>query len=232
MPRVLLISTLLLVTLLAAACSRDEAPQPPAAKESPPAAATDSTPPPPPKPPIKEDFEGEPKLSLFPRAGDFAPEETDKEATGYWLTFIDHLLRISGPVKKADGRAFAIRGIKTIQSVGFFAPLAVEPNTDYRVAYRAWCKLPKGAATGIGYLEFNEFLWIGEQFQKSLSQKHFRGAREGVRLTGKQEGTLQQFTFRSGPETRMIHLVFFIEGETDRDPVLIDDIEIVPVASR
>jgi len=222
---------LLIVTVLSTACSREETPQEPAAKESP-ATPPAETPPPPPSPPIKEDFEGEPKLSLFPRAGDFAPEDDDKEAAGYWLTFIDHLLRISGPVKKDEGRAFAIRGIKTITSVGFFAPLAVEPDTEYRVSYRVWCKLPKGAATGIGYLEFNEFLWIGEQFQQSLSQKHFRGASEGVRLTGKQDGKVQQFSFRSGPETRMIHLVFFIEGETDRDPVVIDDIEIVPVASR
>lgn len=229
MPRFLPFSLLLLTLLLTTACSREEAPQAPESQPPPAAATTDSPPPPPPAPPISEDFEGEPKLSLFPRAGDFAPEEDDKEAMGYWLTFIDHLLRISGPVKKEGGRAFAIRGIKTIDSVGFFAPLAVEPSSEYRVTYRVWCKLPKSAATGIGYLEFNEFLWIGEQFQQSLSQKHFRGAREGVRLTGKQEGKAQQFTFRSGPETRMIHLVFFIEGQTDRDPVIIDDIEIVPV---
>ena len=233
MPRFLpYLLLLIIVTVLATACSREETPQEPAAKESPAAPPAAETPPPPPTPPIKEDFEGEPKLSLFPRAGDFAPEDDDKEAAGYWLTFIDHLLRISGPVKKDEGRAFAIRGIKTITSVGFFAPLAVEPDSEYRVSYRVWCKLPKGAATGIGYLEFNEFLWIGEQFQQSLSQKHFRGAREGLRLTGKQDGKVQQFTFRSGPETRMIHLVFFIEGETDRDPVIIDDIEIVPTASR
>lgn len=233
MPRFLMLFILLpTIALLTSACNRDETPATKTTQEAATATPADQTPPPPPTPPIKEDFEGEPKLSLFPRAGDFAPEETEKEAIGYWMTFIDHLLRISGPVKKGEGRAFAIRGIKTIDSVGFFSPLAVEPNSEYRVAYRVWCKLPKGAATGIGYLEYNEFLWVGEQFRKSLSQEHFRGAREGLRLTGKQDGTRKEFTFRSGPETRMIHLVFFIEGETDRDPVIVDEIEIVPLSPR
>lgn len=212
--------------------SQTPAPDAPAtSKESPPYA--DSTgQPPPPTPPIKEDFEGEPKLSLFARVGDFAPEEDDTERLGYWVTFIDHLLRISGPIKIQDNRAFALRGIKTIDSIGFFSPIAVEPDREYRVSYRVWCKLPEKATTGVGYLEYNQFLWIGEQYSKSISEKYFRGAREGLRLRGKLEGKTQQFTFHSGPETRMVHLVFFLDGEADREPVIIDDIEIVPVVPR
>jgi hypothetical protein len=230
MPRILPYLVLILTAaLLMTACSGEETPVA-AGPQGTPAPALPDKEPLPPTPPLKENFDGEPEISLFPRVGDFSPEAEDKEAMGYWLTFIDHLLRTSGPVRKEEGRAFAIRGIRTIDSVGFFAPLAVEPNTEYRVAYRVWSKLPAGAATGVGYLEYDQFLWVGEQFPRSLSQQHFRGAREGLRLTGKQEGARQEFTLRSGPETRMIHLVFFIEGETDRDPVLIDDIEITPAA--
>ena len=240
MPRCVLIFFLCLSLILPTiGCQKEtEPPQPAAPASAPSPSAGETTPPyadstnqpPPPSPPIKENFDGEPKLSLFPRVGDFAPEEDEKEKLGYWVTFIDHLVRISGPVKKEKGRAFAIRGIKTIDSIGFFAPLAVEPDREYRVSYRIWCKLPKGVVTGIGYQEYSQFLWIGEQYSKSISQKYFRGAREGLRLSGKQEGKTQQFTFRSGPETRMVHLIFFLDGEPDREPVIIDDIEVVPVA--
>lgn len=181
---------------------------------------------PPPAPPVKEDFEGEPKLSLFPRVGDFCPEETDKEGQSYWLTFIDHLTRTSGPVKGKNGTGFAIRGIKSVDSVGFFSPLAVSPDTSYRISFRAWAKLPKGGFGGAGILEFDEFLWVPGQYPRSLSEKHFQRAQVGVQLTGAHDGTAQSFTIRTGPNTRMIHLVFFREGTPDREPMVIDDIDI------
>lgn len=183
----------------------------------------------PPAPPIREDFEGEPKLSLFPRVGDFAPEDADKEGQAYWATFIDHLVRTSGTVKGKNGTAFAIRGIKTIDSVGFFSPLVVTPDTSYRVSFRFWGKLPKGGQGGAGILEFDEFLWIPGQYPKSLSEKHYQRAQIGVQLTGNHDGAPQSFSFRTGLNTRMVHLVFFREGTPDREPVVIDDVEIVAV---
>lgn len=181
---------------------------------------------PPPAPPIREDFEGEPKLSLFPRVSDFRPEETDKAGQSYWLTFIDHVVRTSGPVRGKNGNGFAIRGIKGVASVGFFSPLAVNPDSVYRVTFRAWAKLPEGAAGGAGILEFDEFLWVPGQYPKSLSEKHFQRAQPGVQLTGTHEGSVQNFSFHTGPETHMIHLVFFREGTPGREPFVIDDIEI------
>jgi hypothetical protein len=179
-----------------------------------------------PFPPVREDFEGSPQLSLFPRVGDFAPEESDKEGEALWATFIDHLLTISGPDKGDSGTRFAIRSLANFNSVGFFSPLAVKPETGYRVSFRAWTKLPEGGVAGAGILEFDEFLWIGDQFPRSLSEKHFQRAQSGVQLTGEHEGLKQTFTFRSGPKTRMIHLVFFLEGAHFREPLVIDDIEI------
>jgi hypothetical protein len=181
---------------------------------------------PPPAPPIREDFEGEPKLSLFPRIGDFCPEDTDKEGQSYWLTFIDHLVRTSGPVRGKNGTGFAIRGIKTVDSVGFFSPLAVTPATSYRVSFRFWGKLPQGGQGGAGILEFDEFLWVPGQYPKSLSEKHFQRAQTGVQLTGDHDGATQSFTFRTSPKTQMIHLVFFREGTSAREPIIIDDIDI------
>ncbi|MCM2264842.1 MAG: hypothetical protein NDI73_06565 [Desulfuromonadales bacterium] len=213
------------------ACQKQEEPPKAAAPatvadQNPAAAAAKEGDEPPPAPPIREDFEGEPKLSLFPRVGDFCPEETDKEGQSYWMTFIDHLQRTSGPIKGKNGTGFAIRGIKTIDSVGFFSPLAVKPETSYRVSFRAWAKLPKGGQGGAGILEFDEFLWIAGQYPKSLSEKHFQRAQVGVQLTGSHDGTTQSFVIRTGPKTRMIHLVFFREGTPDREPMVIDDIEI------
>jgi hypothetical protein len=228
---------LLFAAMLSAACQKGDeqtpaAAPPPAAEAPAPVKEAEEPPLPPPMPPVKEDFEGEPKLSLFPRVGDFAPERDDQEKMGYWATFIDHLVRTSGPVKRGENRGFALRGIKTIQSVGFFSPLGVEPASSYRVSFRQWGNLPKGAVAGVGALEFNEFFWIADQFPRSFSQEHLRGAHEGVRLTGKQDGKLQTFTFKTGPETRMIHLVLFLEGEFGRDPILFDDIEIEPAPPR
>ena len=179
-----------------------------------------------PTPPIREDFEGAPKLSLFPRVGDFSPEVEDQQGTGIWMSYIDHLLRTSGPIKGANGTAFAIRSIKTVNSTGFFSPLAVTPDTTYRVSFRIWTDLPKGSFGGAGILEFNEFLMIDEQFPKSLSDKHFLRSQPGVQVTGKTSGETRAFAFRTGANTRMIHLVFFREGAATKEPMVIDDIEI------
>ena len=74
-------------------------------------------------------------------------------------------------------------------------------------------------------LEFDEFLWIGEQYSKETYAKHYRGSHEGRRLTGKGHG-IQAFAFSTGPKTRMVHLVMFREGAHDGNSLMFDDIEI------
>ena len=63
------------------------------------------------------------------------------------------------------------------------------------------------------------------QYTEELFKLHYRGSHEGKRLTGEPEGE-QTFTFRTGPETKMIHLVLFREGTHDRNSLMFDDIEI------
>ncbi|MDT8441994.1 MAG: hypothetical protein RQ723_10080 [Desulfuromonadales bacterium] len=228
-----------LMVALAAGCQD----QPPAQEtaqqtEAPPAAVAESVPAeqpdpgPPPSPPLFEDFQGEPQLSLFPRAGDFRPAD-DSENLAYWATFIDHLSRVSGLVEKSEtgDRAWRFRSINTIDSVAWFSPVAVEPATGYQISFTLQADLPEGASAGIGILEFDRFLWIGEQFTEEMFEQHFRGSREGARLTGKIEGE-QSFRFTSGPETGMIHLILFREGTHDRDGVIFDDIRIEAVAEE
>lgn len=184
----------------------------------------------PPAPPLRETFDGEPRLSLFPRVSAFRPEDGDTEGLSYWGTFIDHLIRTSGLVEKAGrggSRAWAVRSIKGIDSVAFFSPLAVKPQTAYRVSFALKCELPKEATAGVGVIEFDEFLWIGEQYPESLLRQHQTGAREGVRLKGKEEWKEHSFTFTTSPKTRMVHLILFRDGAEDRKhPVLFDDIRI------
>lgn len=222
------ITVLLIASQLLLACQQQQAPVKPVGfgttVSQAPSSLTDSNQAP--APPLREDFEGEPQLSFFPRVGDFSPEETDKEGQSYWMTFIDHLMRTTGPIKGKNGTVFALRGIKSINSVGFFSPLAVNPETTYRVTFRFWGKLPEGGQSGIGILEFNEFLWVGEQYTRSLSEKHFQRSQIGTQLTGNHDGTTESFIFRTGPNTRMIHLVLFREGTPDRNPVIFDDIDI------
>lgn len=182
-----------------------------------------------PSPPVFEDFQGEPQLSLFPRVGDFRPAD-DSDRLPYWQTFIEHLIKVTGVAEEAasGSRGWAFRSINTIDSVGFFSPLAVEPQTAYKVSFKLKADLSEGASAGIGILEFNEFLWVPAQYTEEMYVQHFRGSHEGQRLTGETNDEYT-FTFTTGPETKMIHVVLFREGEHDRNNLLFDDIGIEKV---
>ena len=162
-----------LLILLLGGC--EQSPAPPATEGE---VTTQGEPAPsPPSPPIIEDFEGEPTLSLFPRAGDSQPP-LDDERHAYWRTFIDHLTRTSGLVQKegeAPNRAWSFRSINTIDSVGYFAPLEVEPQTSYTVSFRMQTELPEKASAGVGILQFDQFLWVGEQYDDETLKKHMSG---------------------------------------------------------
>lgn len=181
----------------------------------------------PPQPPLYEDFQGQPQLSLFPRAGGFRPA-VDSDQLPYWETFIEHLVKMTGvAVDQASGdRAWVFRGINTVDSVGYFSPLAVTPQTTYDVSFRITSDLVAGASAGIGIIEFDEFLWIADQFTEEIHKKHALGAKEGQRLTGKNDRLKQAFTFTTSPQTKMIHLILYREGAHDRNNVLFDEIRI------
>lgn len=184
----------------------------------------------PPAPPVFETFDGEPQLSLFPRAGAFRPKDEDEQGIAYWSTFLDHLLKTSGVIGgagKEGDRAWSIRSIKGIDSVAFFAPLAVEPDTGYRIDFSLKGELPEKGEAGIGVLEFDQFLWIGDQFTEAITREHLTGSHEGVRLSGPRDWEDHSFNFVTAANTRMVHLILFREGEPDRKPVLFDDIRVV-----
>lgn len=227
-----LTGTLLSVTLLAgllAGCDSRREEQPPPAPSANLQEKTGQTQAPP-APPLTETFDKAPQLSLFPRVGAFRPEAEDSQGLAFWDTYIDHLIRTSGVAAGAGrggGNAWAFKSISGLDSVAFFSPLAVKPQTAYRVSFAFRGELPKGATAGIGLLEFDEFLWIDEQFPQTLIQKHQSGAHEGLRLSGKREWDEHTFTFTTSPKTHMVHLIIFREGTEDRKkPVLFDDIRI------
>lgn len=182
-----------------------------------------------PAPPVFEDFQGTPQLTLFPRVGDFRPAD-DSDRLPFWNTFVDHLVRVTGVAEEqaSGNRAWLFRSIDSIDSVGYFSPLAVAPQTSYRVSFDLAAELAQGASAGIGILEFNEFLWIPGQYTEEIHRQHFRGSQEGLRLTGISKDT-HTFTFTTGPDTAMIHLVLFRDGSHDRNSVMFDDIRIEEV---
>ena len=120
-----------------------EPPQVTTTEETAPVAEQEATPP---VSPIFEDFQGEPTLSLFPRIGDFRPADGD-ERLPYWNTFIDHATKVSGLVENPEdgNKAWSFRSVNTIDSLGFFSPLSVEPNTTYNVSFKLKAELPEGA---------------------------------------------------------------------------------------
>ncbi|PLX74479.1 MAG: hypothetical protein C0614_11790 [Desulfuromonas sp.] len=234
---ILISFSLSLLVLLFAGCQQDPPPQAQQTETAQqeqaatPVAEEPVEQPPPPRPPLFEDFQGEPQLTLFPRAGDFRPAD-DSENLPYWATFIEHLVQVSGLAeeKTTGNRAWRFRSINTIDSVAYFSPVAVDPKTAYKVSFTLLGTLPEGATAGAGILEFDEFLWIGEQYTEEIVQKHFRGSHEGVRLPGTIEGE-QSFTFTTSPETGMVHLILFREGPHDRSSVMFDDIRIEEIES-
>lgn len=180
----------------------------------------------PPKPPLFEDFQGPPQLSLFPRVGDFRPAE-ESDRLPYWNTFIEHLVKVTGVAEEqaSGSRGWVFRSINSIDSVGYFSPLGVEPQTEYKVSFNLTAELIEGASAGVGIIEFNQFLWIPGQYTEETFKQHFRGSIEGKRLTDIIKGE-QTFTFTTGPETRMIHIVLFREGAHDRNSLMFDNIRI------
>ena len=222
----------IIVGLLSTGGCQDEPTTTPAPEPAKSAETPQAQPKVPPEPPIQEDFEGAPQLSLFPRVGDYQPELTD-ERHPYWMTFIDHLLKLSGlAVSEEEGnKAWSFRSVNSIDSLGFFSPLKVSPETTYEVSFRLKATLPDGASAGLGILEFDEFLWVGEQYPESLYRQRYRGMHQGVRLTGDIDWAVQSFSFTTGPQTSMIHLVLFREGAHDRTTLMFDDIQIRPLPS-
>lgn len=221
----------LFLSLLLAACDTHqptETPKTPAPKVATP--APESTGATPPAPPVSESFDGEPQLNLFPRAGGFRPEDDNAEGLGIWSAYIDHIQRTSGMAAKAgrnQSAGWLLHGIKGLDSVAFFAPLAVKPNTTYRVTFDFKGELPKGASAGIGVIEYDQFLWISEQFAESMQKKHQTATYPGTSLTTKSDWRTQTFTFTTSPRAGMIHLVLFREGPMDREkPVFFDNIAI------
>lgn len=191
--------------------------------------------PPPPMPPISETFDGTPQLSLFPRIGGNRPADDDSEQLGYWKTFIEHLQRTSGIARGAgvDGSdSWSFRGNEGVNSLGFFSPLAVKPQGNYRVTFDFRGDLPEKGEAGVGVLEFKEFLWIGDQFTEKQLRDNLLAAQVGIRLEGKQEWATHNFDFTVSPATGMVHLILFREGEQSRVPVYFDNIHIEPVTPQ
>lgn len=187
----------------------------------------------PPTPPVIETFEETPQLSLFPRVVDFQPEPDDTERLPYWRSFMEHVIKTSG-VKivstEPPNRALLIKSIASIDSVAFFAPLAVDPGASYQVSFKFKGDIPEGGRAGIAALEFSEFLWIGEQFTESQSKQYQLGVIQGQDMEGSQEWQVQNYSFTVGPKTKMIHLVFYRDAEDGKEPVLFDDISIAAAA--
>ena len=222
-----LLLVVLLPILLLAACGEE-----PARDTRPPAVSSEPSPP---APPVRETFDGEPQLSLFPRVGAERPEGGTQDV-GIWASYVEHLMRLSGVASQAgrdNSRGWIVASLRTVGSVGFFAPLAVQPNTTYRVSFDFAGELPKEGSAGIGALEFDRFLWISEQMTAAQLKEHQTGLHQGLRLTGSQAWGTHTFTFTTSPRAGMIHLILFREGAADRkQPVRFDNIVVEAASSR
>jgi len=237
--------TLLLGCGLLALTACDSPPAPPASTTKPVATAAkeslaapeqptgDSEQPRPPAPPLNENFDGDPQLSIFPRVGEVRPDPADSQQTGIWAAYIDHLLRTSAIAPGEGGskdRALTFKGFQGVESLGFFAPLAVKPATRYTISFDCRGDLAEGVNAGIGVMEYREFLWIGEQFTRSENEKYLVGRQEGARAQGSKTMQNYQFSFQTGNETRMIHIVLYLDGMNGNNPVFFDNIRIEPAS--
>ncbi|RMF46124.1 MAG: hypothetical protein D6751_05835, partial [Deltaproteobacteria bacterium] len=108
-------------------------------------------------------------------------------------------------------------------------PLAVQPGQTYRISARIRCQLPDKVRTGIGVQEFDQFLWIGNQFDAEQEKQHLLRSKVGISLEGDHDWEDVTFDFTTGPKAGMIHLILFLDGPADRVPVLFDDLRIEPI---
>ncbi|MGW8311880.1 MAG: hypothetical protein ACWGOL_01465 [Desulfuromonadales bacterium] len=200
----------------------------PAAKPSP-LPPTDRTPP---GPPLLENFQAAPQLRLFPWVGDFRPAIVDQQQT-HWQTLIKQLVKGTSIAEdQATGsRAWVFSGIEGNMSSGYFAPLRVEPQTSYQVSFKLTADLQKDSTAGIRIIEFDEFLWIGEQYTEEQYRSRYQGSHKGKRLTGKVNGQ-QSIIFTTGADTHMIHLVLFQAETHAGDRIMFDDIQVIATDGR
>lgn len=183
----------------------------------------------PPRPPVFENFQDAPKLSIFPLVGDFRPADGSDQLLN-WKTSIEQLVKGTGIAEEqtTGGRSWVFSSINSIDSSGYFSPLAVTPQTAYQVSFKMAAELEEGASAGISILEFNKFLWIPGQYNEEIFNHNFRGSHKGKRLTGTIKGEYA-FTFITGHETHMIHMVLFCDGTHNHNSVMFDDIKIEQV---
>ncbi len=78
-------------------------------------------------------------------------------------------------------------------------------------------------------IEYDQFFWLAEQYSQAFDAAHRTDNHAGIRVNGHSDWQEHSFSFTTGPDTRMIHLVLFREGAENRLPVLVDEIEIEAV---
>jgi hypothetical protein len=127
---------------------------------------------------------------------------------------------------KNDSVGLVINGIKGLSSVGYSTPIIVEPSRNYRVEF--WMKSGMGndEEGGVGYLEYDTLIPTRQQLTQVENARHIVGGEDSVRIKGEHGWKKFTFDFTTGPESEMVHVFFYREGDPGPGPLIFDDISI------
>jgi arylsulfatase A-like enzyme len=164
---------------------------------------------------LAEDFEKEPKITLYPWVGKVHPEPEHQVEIKTWNSYRDLLSGVGGPMAGAgkDGGGLVVPTLPGRHLSGFLAPLAIEPSSQYHS--RSWLKTTGGGeeiSGGITLLELDSTITAVEQLTSTFFDRHLVASRE--LLKDQSDSAWHNYTadFTTTSTTKMILILFFAEG--------------------
>ena len=85
---------------------------------------------------------------------------------------------------------------------------------------------------GMGYMEYDTVIPLDPSFTISVHEKHLIGGEKAVAFSGPSPWRSHEYSFKTAPGARMIHLNFFRFGDVDSGETTIDDISIRKLTTK
>jgi hypothetical protein len=176
---------------------------------------------------LSDDFDGAVRLPLYPQVGRFRPTGSEAEERD-WAEQLRELRRRDAFIPGAgiDGSVgLEIRSLGRSELVSCFCPLAARPDREVKVTFWSKAELKSPATAGLAVVEFDFNFVTYEQIPDYMFKNRVLAVRPITRDTSG-EWEESSLTFRTTPDTRMMHLVLFLGLASTKDRVVFDNVTI------
>ena len=184
---------------------------------------------------LTEDFGGENVLPHYPLVGGYKPDELDALEKTIWDTYHEFFKRVSG-IKDGVGidgtPALVIGSHAEAIPLAFTVPLKVEGDSEYQVEFKMKNQAGENVEVGMGYMEYDTVIPLDPSFTISVHEKHLIGGEKAIAFSGPSPWRSHEYSFKTAPGARMIHLNFFRFGDVDSGETTIDDISIRKLTTK